>query len=209
MPSIIRCTIAVVCASISLNATAEPFPCPTSSAQIATNIKADVNGSAQTLLRIGSAEVKGQVEKTAVDLYSKYPNADRVAIISNLVSTACNLIVNSKQMSDEQKFDKWLLIFPYVKSLLNKENDTIKEKATADDSSHPSRAPKYNEREADKSTPYPPRRAPPPVFVDKNISKEKYVDPFGEDPGQLYQDQNGGLWVRRNGRYVPWDSPVK
>jgi hypothetical protein len=97
------------------------FPCPEPTAQVGTDIKADLNGQAQALLKVGSAELKGKVEKTVVDLFSKYPNADRVAIVQNMLGTACNIIRTSTQLSDVQKFDMWMAVFPAVQQYLGPE----------------------------------------------------------------------------------------
>jgi len=80
------------------------FPCPPPSEQKDTNIEGDIEGKAQTLLKIGTAELKGTAKKTVVDLFSAYPNADRVAIINSMLSTTCNLIRTSK-LSDTEKLD--------------------------------------------------------------------------------------------------------
>jgi hypothetical protein len=81
-------------------------------------MKGELDGRAQTFLKLGDAQLKGGVEKTVVDLFSKYPNADRVAIVNSLMSTTCNIIRNSKQMTDTEKLDKWLSIFPVIRTFL-------------------------------------------------------------------------------------------
>jgi hypothetical protein len=102
-------------------ALADSFSCPKPSEQTGNNIKGDVSGEAQTLLKLGSAELKGNVDKIVVDLYSKYPNADRVAIASDLLSTTCYLIRDSQQLSDSDKLDKWYKVFPLIQSIINQE----------------------------------------------------------------------------------------
>jgi hypothetical protein len=94
------------------------FPCPTPSEQISSDIKGEISGKAQTLFKVGDAEVKGTAQKTVVDLFSKYPNADRVAIINSLLSTTCNFIKNSTQLSDAEKLDKWMAVYPAVQAVL-------------------------------------------------------------------------------------------
>jgi hypothetical protein len=97
---------------------AQDFVCPSPSQQTDTNIKGELDGRAQTFLKLGDAQLKGGVEKTVVDLFSKYPNADRVAIVNSLISTTCNIIRSSKQMTDAEKLDKWLSIFPTIRTFL-------------------------------------------------------------------------------------------
>ena len=60
------------------------------------------------MLRIGNADLKGHVEKTVTNLYSEYPHADKIVILTDLLSTTCNLIKNSSQLSDQAKIDKSL-----------------------------------------------------------------------------------------------------
>jgi hypothetical protein len=98
---------------------ADDFVCPTPSQQVVdVTVKAEVDGKAQTFLRMGQAELKGGVERQVTELFSKYPNADRVAVINSLLSTTCYLIRNSKQMTDEQKFDKWMAVLPVIRTYL-------------------------------------------------------------------------------------------
>ena len=84
------------------------FPCPAPNEQLAHNVSGDVQGQAQGLLKLGTAELKGGLQKTVVNLWEKYPNADRIAIVQNLQSTSCNLVKTSTTLSDEQKLDRWM-----------------------------------------------------------------------------------------------------
>ena len=97
---------------------AQEFPCPNPSQQTETNIKGEVDAKAQTFLKLGGAELKGNVEKTIVDLFSKYPNADRVATINTILSTTCYMIKNSKHLNDNEKFDKWIAVLPVIRTFL-------------------------------------------------------------------------------------------
>src|SRR5437899_1155984 len=89
---------------------AEPadFPCPEPTMQVASGIAGDVQGQAQGLLRLATADLKGGVQKTVVNLWEKYPNADRIAVVQNLQSTSCNLLNSSTTLSDDQKIERWL-----------------------------------------------------------------------------------------------------
>jgi len=95
-------------------AAAEDFKCPEPTMQVANNVKGDLNGQAQTLIRLGSADLKGHFETTVVDLFSKYGNADKVAIAQNLLGPACNFLKSATDMTGAEKFEKWLQIFPLV-----------------------------------------------------------------------------------------------
>ncbi len=85
---------------ISSDARAADFPCPEPTKQVESNISGDVQGQAQGLLKLATAELKGGIQKTVVNLWEKYPNADRIAIVQNLQSTSCNLVKTSTTLSD-------------------------------------------------------------------------------------------------------------
>ncbi len=113
-------------------ALAQNFECPEPTKQVANDIKGDLNGQAQTLIKLGSLDIKGRFESTVVDLFSKYKNADQVAIAQNLLSPACNFL-KSSDMPGSEKFDKWLQIFPLVSKYFppDKRSDVPEPKETA------------------------------------------------------------------------------
>jgi len=96
------------------HAIAQDFKCPEPIKQISNNIKGDLNGEAQTIIKLGAMEIKGKFESTVVDLFSKYRNADELAIAQNLLSTACHILKTATDMSGKEKYEKWLLIFPLM-----------------------------------------------------------------------------------------------
>jgi hypothetical protein len=99
-------------------AQAQGFECPAPIKQVDTNIKGDISGSAQTLLKIGSADVKGTVDKTVVNLFEKYPNVDRVVMVQNYQSMTCNFLKNST-LPDEKKLDRILELATSLQKYLN------------------------------------------------------------------------------------------
>jgi hypothetical protein len=119
---------------------AADFQCPAATEQKDSDINGDITGKAQTLLNIGDAEIQGTVRKTVVDLFSKYPNADRVAIINTLISVTCNFIKNSSTLTDDQKLDRWMAVYPAILNLMpsNKKSqvpDDILQKVTLGETS--------------------------------------------------------------------------
>jgi hypothetical protein len=80
--------------------------CPPPIQQKDSDVKGDLEANAQTLLRIGTLQLKGAAQKTVVDLFSKYPNADRVAIANAIISMTCNLL-NKSNLPDSQKWERW------------------------------------------------------------------------------------------------------
>ncbi len=107
-------------------ASAADFACPSPSGQTAQEVAADINGQAQTIMKLGNADIQGKVKTTIIDLYSKYPNADRVAIASTMIYTTCSFIKNSSQLSDEQKLDKWMTVYTAILPLVNTTGVTSK-----------------------------------------------------------------------------------
>lgn len=97
---------------------ADDFPCPEPTAQTDSNLKADITGKAQTILKVADADLQGHIETTVNNLYAQYPNADRVAVIRDMISTTCNLIKHSSQLSDSDKFNKWITTITILRSYL-------------------------------------------------------------------------------------------
>ena len=104
--------------SCSSPSAAQDFQCPSPAQQTNSNLRVEVDGKAQTVLRLGAADLKGSVERTVEDLYSKYPNADRVAIASMMLSTTCQLIRNSRQLTNSEKFEKWMAVLQIIRTFL-------------------------------------------------------------------------------------------
>jgi hypothetical protein len=88
------------------------FPCPQPTLQVASGIAGDMQGQAQGLLRLATAELKGQIQTTVVNLWEKYPNADKIAIVQNFQSTSCNILKTSTSLSDEKKLELWMAMIP-------------------------------------------------------------------------------------------------
>ena len=95
--------VAAALVGLQMQARAQGFECPEPSKQVGASIKGEIGGQVQGLLKMAGVDVKGAVETSVVNLFEKYPNADRVAIIQNFQSTACNVIRNSS-LPDEKKF---------------------------------------------------------------------------------------------------------
>jgi hypothetical protein len=118
-------------ASIPAVAFAQDFPCPDPIKQTEANWKGEVNAKAESFLKLGEAQLKGNVEKTVVDLISKYDQSNRVAILQNLASTTCYMLRNSKQLTDEQKFDKWMAILPVLQGFMGDKKSEIDSRTQA------------------------------------------------------------------------------
>src|SRR5262245_7747117 len=73
-------------------ARAQGFDCPEPMKQVSSNIKGEIGGQAQGLLKMAGVDLKGAMETSVVNLFEKYPNADRIAIVQNYQSMTCNVI---------------------------------------------------------------------------------------------------------------------
>lgn len=77
--------------------------CPEPVRQVEHDIRAKIQGQLNTIGRLGAAQVEVQTERTAQELLSKYPNADRLAVTQNLISVFCNQLLQSRTLSDREK----------------------------------------------------------------------------------------------------------
>jgi len=76
-------------------------------AQINENIKTDVKGSAATLFKLGAinGNVKVSIEKETINIFKKHKDANKTVIKGKLIYLYCNVIQNSKSLSDLQKLN--------------------------------------------------------------------------------------------------------
>lgn len=100
-------------------ARAVSFQCPEPTKQVESDIKGDISGKAQAILKLGDGSFSGDIEVNVVNLFEKYPNADRVALAQSLQSMTCQLLRDSDSLSDAQKLDRVLELAkslePYLK----------------------------------------------------------------------------------------------
>jgi tetratricopeptide (TPR) repeat protein len=93
------------------------FQCPEPAVQVAPNVAADARARTSRIINARDADLAAEVQSTVDNLWARYPQADRIAIAQNLLSTSCNLIKTSS-LSDEQKLDRWTKILElFVPSL--------------------------------------------------------------------------------------------
>ena len=114
---------AVVTASVALFASlgyssAADFNCPNSTEQFNTEVRADLTSHAQDILRQNTDRVADHIETTVSDLYSKYPGADRIVVVRDLMSVTCQLIRNSESLTDDEKLNRWFQFVSIARSFL-------------------------------------------------------------------------------------------
>ena len=95
--------IAAVTICLHTQAQAQGFECPEPIKQVGANIKGEIGAQAQGLLKVAGAGLKGAVETSVVNLFEKYPNVDRITMVQNYQSLACN-VIRSSSVPDERKF---------------------------------------------------------------------------------------------------------
>lgn len=79
--------------------------CPEPVKPVEHDLRAQIQGQLSAIGRLGAGQIEARTERTAQDLISKYPNADRVAITQNLLSVFCNQLYRSRTLSESQKFE--------------------------------------------------------------------------------------------------------
>jgi hypothetical protein len=73
---------------------------------VSHNVKEDINASAGSLGRVKVAEVGSKTEVIADNLFSKYPNVDKLLTLQTMAATYCALLVSS-DLKDIDKVDRW------------------------------------------------------------------------------------------------------
>ena len=79
--------------------------CPAPSRNVDKNIVVDTQGAVNGLGKLVAGDIKNRVEITVTNLFEKYPNADRLAIATSMMSEFCQLIDHSS-LSDREKLDQ-------------------------------------------------------------------------------------------------------
>lgn len=84
--------------------------CPKPAAQVAEDVKLDIKGAVDIgilrALKAAGGELDAQFERKVQDLFSKYPNADKLVLQSWTISMICQQLAESKQLSDQEKLEK-------------------------------------------------------------------------------------------------------
>jgi hypothetical protein len=75
--------------------------------QLSTSIETDIEGSAKTLLKVGSFQGKfeNEIKEEVKNLYDKYPSADKIVIQSKFIYLFCTLLDESSDIESSKKLD--------------------------------------------------------------------------------------------------------
>jgi hypothetical protein len=80
--------------------------CGSPSESVSENIKGKLEGKAQTLARIGEAELKGEVEKVRNEIIVGANRADAARELHYLNYLSCIAIFSDKALATDQKLDR-------------------------------------------------------------------------------------------------------
>jgi hypothetical protein len=84
--------------------------CPPASKDVANDIAVSTEASVEGLRGLASGSLKNKTETTTRNLFEKYPNADRVAVATTMMSIYCQQIDRSTTLSDAEKLDRLMIV---------------------------------------------------------------------------------------------------
>jgi hypothetical protein len=84
--------------------------CPQASKDVAKDIVVSTEASVEGLRGLASGSLKNKTETTTKNLFEKYPNADRVAVATTMMSIYCQQIDRSTTLSDGEKLDRLMTV---------------------------------------------------------------------------------------------------
>ena len=92
------------------------FSCPSPPVQVGADTKLEVRGHVGTWKKLISSGGTVQFEKKVQELYSKYPNAERLVLSNLMISIFCEQLKVSEELDEKTKFD---LIFEFNERVMN------------------------------------------------------------------------------------------
>jgi len=84
--------------------------CPQASKDVAKDIAVSTEAGVEGLRGLATGSLKNKTEITTKSLFEKYPNADRVAIATTMMSIYCQQIDRSATLSDAEKLDRLMTV---------------------------------------------------------------------------------------------------
>lgn len=82
-------------------------PMPSAITQVDHDVKMDINAAAGSLGKIKAGELDIKTEIFAKNLFSKYPNADKLFSLQTLASSYCSMLNSAMDMTDSEKINRW------------------------------------------------------------------------------------------------------
>lgn len=80
--------------------------CADPPSQVGTDLLIDATGEIGKLGPLVGAELEGKVSSVVKDLFVKYPNADKLIVVQALTSLVCNVLKDSRSLSDKEKLEE-------------------------------------------------------------------------------------------------------
>ena len=102
----------------ALSSAAMAIDCPAPSQNVAKEVVTDTEGNVSGLRSLVGGSLKNRTEVTAKNLFEKYPNADRVAIGTTMLSMYCRQVDASRELTDADKLDRFQTVFQTVTTLM-------------------------------------------------------------------------------------------
>lgn len=95
------------------SALAQTLQCPEPPRQVANEVIGRVSVDFGFVGRLTGADIGGQVQSQAANLFASYPNADRIVVVQVMASMLCNLL-RSSSLPDREKVDRFDQFFARV-----------------------------------------------------------------------------------------------
>ena len=88
---------------------AQQLSCPTMPdiTQVNHDVRSEVQVGVGSLGKLKAGEVGVKTDVVAKNLFDKYPNTDRIAVVQMMAATYCSMIRDSKTMKDSEKLRLW------------------------------------------------------------------------------------------------------
>lgn len=100
------------------------IPCPAMPAavtEVQRDINSDINAGVGTLGKLKAGELQIKTEVVAKNLFSKYPNVDKLLALQTMSATYCAMLRDSS-LTDKEKLDRWEIFQNKVLDLKNNPN---------------------------------------------------------------------------------------
>jgi hypothetical protein len=92
--------------------------CPDPPQNVAKELVTETEANVSGLRSLVGGSLKNKTEVTAKNLFEKYPNADRVAVATLMMSMFCRELDVSTTLSDAQKLDRLQTVNQSIISLM-------------------------------------------------------------------------------------------
>ena len=82
-------------------------PMPDKITQVNRDVRSEVEANVGSLGKLKAGQVGVKTEVVAKNLFDKYPNTDRIAVVQMMAATYCSMIRDSKTLKDSEKLRLW------------------------------------------------------------------------------------------------------